>query len=154
MPVSLSPNENTSVVIDANHFIYGLAPGITRAVFESEYMSISGDGRLEYSQTESGLFGTGTQVRLIDNLTDELLGTYTLVIFGDINGDGNIDSSDAGAITDYENFIFLLEPADNAAALKSVDLNGDGNIDTSDAGLIVDVENFLLTVDQTTGLVY
>jgi len=154
VPVSLSPNENTSAVIDANHFIYGLAPGITRAVFESEYMSISGDGRLEYSHTESGLFGTGTQVRLIDNLTDELLGTYTLVIFGDINGDGNIDSSDAGAITDYENFIFLLEPADNAASLMSADLNGDGNIDTSDAGLIVDVENFLLTVDQTTGLVY
>ena len=153
VPVSLSASENTSAVIDANHFIYGIVPGITRAVFESEYMSVSGDGRLEYSQTESGSFGTGTQLRLIDNLTGELLETYTLVIFGDVNGDGNITGLDAGMLVNMENYIAAFDPIIDAAQIKAADVNGDGNINGMDTGILVDVENYTRTIDQTTGLV-
>ncbi len=65
---------------------------------------------------------------------------------------GNIDTSDAGIIIDYENFLIFWDQPDDALYLKAADLNGDGNIDTADAGIIVDFENFLLTINQTTGL--
>ncbi|HPS56267.1 MAG TPA: dockerin type I domain-containing protein, partial [Sedimentisphaerales bacterium] len=83
---------------------------------------------------------------------EDIVDSYTLVLFGDLNGDGNVDTADAGLIVDYENFLVEWDPAQDAAYLKAADLNGDGNVDTADAGLIVDVENFLLTIDQTTGL--
>ena len=78
--------------------------------------------------------------------------TYTVLIYGDVNGDGNIDSGDAGLIVDYENFFITWDPAADAALYKAADLNGDGNIDSGDAGLIVDAENFMLTINQVTGL--
>lgn len=97
-----------------------------------------------------GGLGTGTTVNA--TLGGDTVESYTLIIFGDLNGDSNIDSSDAGCIVDYENFLLNWDPVFESARLFAADVNGDGNIDSSDAGIIVDVENFLLTIDQTTGL--
>jgi len=129
-----------------NRFVYNLTPGI--AALDGYFLAADGYAE-EYLPTANGL-GTGTQVRV--KLGGNLIESYTLILFGDVNGDGNIDTADAGSIVDYENFLIEWDLAEDAAVLKAADLNGDGNVDTVDAGLIVDVENFLLTVDQTTGL--
>lgn len=100
---------------------------------------------------EGSTVGTGCVVQLLNN-AGTLLDEKIIEVYGDVNGDGNIDTSDAGLIVDYENFLIDWDPLVDDAYLTAADLNGDGNVDTSDAGLIVDVENFLLTVDQTTGL--
>lgn len=95
--------------------------------------------------------GTGTLIRLMYKDGTEV-DAKTFVVFGDVNSDSNIDTGDAGIITDYENFLITWDPVTDSAFLRAADLNADGNIDTADAALIVDVENFLLTVDQSTGL--
>ncbi len=154
VPVSLVANENEAAVIEVQTgYIYGLEPGVTKTVFENSYISISGDGRFEYTMPESGSFGTGTQVRLIDNVTGETLNTYTLVIYGDVNGDGSIDGIDAGRIVDYENYMVVWNSITDAAYIKAGDLNGDGQVDGIDAGITVDAENYIVTINQSIGLV-
>jgi len=139
----------TTVVNEQKAFIYGLTPGISRQVLADEYILVLGDGRLEFSRD---IIGTGTEVTLISNITNEAVAVYTVVIYGDLNGDGNIDSGDAGKIIDYENFRFSWNMNSDAAYLQAGDLNGDGNIDSGDAGITVDSENFFISIDQITGL--
>ena len=75
---------------------------------------------------DSGKVGTGTRVNLENGEA------ITLVIFGDVTGEGNINSRDTKAIldelSDKEN---LTEPFFTAA-----DINSDGEITTKDALLI------------------
>jgi len=88
-------------------------------------------------------------VQLVNNANEEIVASYTIVIFGDVNGDGNIDSADADILVDVENWI-VEWPAGSENYLAG-DINGDGNIDSGDAGILVDVENFWRTINQTTG---
>ena len=88
---------------------------------------------------------------MIDNITGEIIDTYSIIIFGDLNGEGNIDSMDAGIAVDIENGFTDWTPADNAAQYLAGDINLDGNIDGLDAGLMVDCENNLMNIDQVTG---
>lgn len=151
-PVAITARNGSTTVINGEYkFIYGLAPGITQSVFENAYIELTGNARLEYS-TFNGGFGSGTIVYVIDNDTQAILESYRIVIFGDVNGDGNADSIDAGLMIDFENYILEFDAATGAALRKAADLNGDGNIDSTDAGIAVDAENFLVTIDQATGL--
>ena len=148
---ALAARAGSTTVIDAqNAAVCGLAPGLAKTAFESAFVSVAGNGRLEYSP-DTGVLGTGIVVNVIDNITGLAVQTFTIVIYGDVNGDGNIDTGDAGTIVDYENFLIDWNPAADAALLKAADVNGDGNVDTADAGIIVDCENFLLTISQITG---
>lgn len=143
----LTSKSGSACVVDRhNGFIYGLDPGIQSL---ADYAQVAPGYEMEYEPTVGG-FGTGTQVHA--TLGGNAIESYYLIIFGDVNGDGNIDTTDAVLIVDYDNFLIDWDPARDAAMLKAADLNGDGNIDTADAGLIVDVENFLLTINQTTGM--
>lgn len=145
--VILTSKDGSTCVIDyTNELIYGLSPGIQSM---EDYAQAALGYAMQYVPSANG-FGTGTQVRVVSG--DVLAERYTLIIFGDVNGDGNIDTSDAGNIVDYENFLISWDTAADSAYLAAADLNSDGNVDSADAGLVIDVENFLLTVDQTTGL--
>jgi len=147
----LTASDNPTFVADSvNNFIYGINAGTTKAFFESSLQLASGT-KLEYIP-DNGTLNTGTVVNLIDTATNQILESYTIVVFGDVNGDGNIDSIDAGIITDVENYITAWNPATDAALYKAGDLNGDGNVDSIDAGIAVDAQNYVVTIDQTTGL--
>ena len=151
-PIAITPQNGASTVIDdEDGFIYGLVPRISESEFESTYIGLSGNARLEYTSM-NGSFGTGTLVELIDNDTQAIVGSYHIVIFGDVNGDGNIDSIDAGLMIDFENYLVEYDIATDAVLLKAADLNDDDNIDNLDAGIAVDAENFLSTINQVTGL--
>lgn len=147
----LTQIDSTTVINHENGYIYGLQAGVTKAHFENNLVQLQGYARLEYS-TISDTLCTGTKVNLVSSLTDEIVQSYTVLLFGDVNGDGNIDSIDAGTMVDYENYMFSWDPTSDTAYLKAGDLNGDGNVDSIDAGIAVDAENYLVTIDQTTGL--
>jgi len=137
------PAENSTCKVDTeNKIIYGLATGLTSLGGFVE--SING-----FLLSYTGTIGTGTRVNV--STGGWVIDSYKTLIFGDINGDGNIDTGDAGIIVDYENFLITWDPAADAALLKAADVNGDGNVDTADAGIIVDCENFLLSISQVTG---
>jgi len=148
IPLNLETADGSSTVIDnQNGYIYGLQTGINVIDFENQFVRINGNGRLNYLVGSS--FGTGTVVQLVNNANEEIVASYTIVIFGDVNGDGNIDSADADILVDVENWI-VEWPAGSENYLAG-DINGDGNIDSGDAGILVDVENFWRTINQTTG---
>jgi hypothetical protein len=101
--------------------------------------------------SDTGTAGTGTRIQLLNN-SGTVLDELKIVIYGDVNGDGNIDSIDAGNIVDYQNYMITWNPVTDAALYKAGDLNGDGNVDSIDAGLAVDAQNYMVTIDQSTGL--
>ena len=79
-------------------YIYGLRQKLKVADLTSEYLTVEGDGRLEVTATKYNRCGTGTQVDVIDNVTDEVVETYYIIIFGDINGDSAVDAADVSAV--------------------------------------------------------
>ncbi|NLX92990.1 MAG: hypothetical protein GXZ02_03840 [Clostridiales bacterium] len=129
---------------DAQGFIYGLTAGITVAGFE-EVAQVPDNYSMAYS---TNILGTGTQVNIIDDTTGTTVATYTIIIFGDVNGDGCIDSIDAGILVDHENHTITWDTLIDAAYIKAGDLNGDYNMDSIDASIIVDAENYIATIDQ------
>ena len=90
-------------------------------------------------------------VNLINIATNKIENSFTVVIFGDVNGDSNIDSIDAGLMVDHENYMVTWDKVTDAAKYKAGDLNGDGNVDIIDAGIAVDYQNYMVNINQTTG---
>lgn len=58
------------------------------------------------------------------------------IIYGDVNGDGLVDATDAGLVLQYFVGNITEFPA-GANGLIAANVNGDGNIDATDAGLIL-----------------
>ncbi len=144
--------EGSGCVIDReNMMIYGLEANLTQESFESDFVRVVGDGTLQIS-SDSGIFGTGTVVEVYNNLTSTVMETYTVVVFGDVNGDGAVDTNDEGWIIDLSNYKYTaLDPAGDAAVIKAGDLFRDGVFDENDACIIMDVLNGSRTIIQSTG---
>lgn len=74
-------------------YIYGVEPEASETV--DAIFEVVGDGYMTVVANEAGSeAGTGTVVEVYDN-SDNLVASYVLVIFGDVNGDGFIDAYDA-----------------------------------------------------------
>lgn len=116
----VSPKAGKDTVIDdENGFIYGLDFGIKSL---DSYITVA-DG---YTYSCTG-FGTGGKVNVFNG--SALVKTYEIVIFGDVNGDGWADGTDAVLINCYAGG--LLTQGDDAFSLAA-DCNRDGQIDTLD----------------------
>lgn len=134
------PVDGSTTVIDENRgFIYGLTEGVFNL---DDYVNAFG-GELVYHPTEAG-FGTGTTVDFV--VGGEVVSTYTIVIFGDISGDGVIDAFDQTFLTSVTNF--EAEIAMGSAHELAGDVNGDGVVDAFDLSIITSSVNFELTIDQ------
>ena len=78
-------------------YIYGVEPESAEDVYA--VFEVIGDGELEIIANDAGCeAGTGTIVNVLD-IDGNVVESYVLVIFGDVNGDGAIDTSDS---TDIE----------------------------------------------------
>ncbi|MBQ7541524.1 MAG: InlB B-repeat-containing protein [Clostridia bacterium] len=139
--------EGQSTVIDRDrNYIYGLKLGITRAELTEEFLGVHGNGRLEI--ISSGAIGTGTVVQLIGVASNKVLETYEIVIFGDLNGDGVINSTDT---TDARMMRARLKSAvfDNPYTFAA-DVIEDNNINSSDETSIRMLAARIATIDQAT----
>ncbi|MBO5869856.1 MAG: dockerin type I repeat-containing protein, partial [Clostridia bacterium] len=113
-------------------YIFGISAGtkvvqLIYGITEGEYRKVYKDG-VELSYNE--LAGTGVTVKIFEGET--VIATYTLVISGDINGDGKIDSTDYLLIKRAAFGTFTLTEAMNFAG----DINEDGFINSVDYLLI------------------
>ncbi|MEI6580038.1 MAG: InlB B-repeat-containing protein, partial [Eubacteriales bacterium] len=149
-PILVAQIGATTVIDYTNNYIFGLEAGIKQADFESLFVKTIGNARIEIT-TLAGDFGTGTIVKLVSNLTGLVIKTYQIVVYGDVNGDGNIDGIDAGVLIDYENGKTAWNPIADAAFIKAGDVNDDGNVDSLDAGMTIDFQNKKINIDQTPG---
>ncbi len=138
-----------NTVIDwQNYFIYGFE---TAPVTLDGLIAKSSAATLQMLPAQGMVNGTGTVINVIvDGLVTE---TYTIVIYGDVNGDGVIDTADSDTIVDIGNYALpQWDPVTDAAFIKACDLFRDGVIDENDCAVLTDVQNYALTLDQRTGV--
>ena len=163
VPVTLIPKAGSTTVIDRdNMVIYGLQERMSEATYNT-YLDVEGDGHFTVTATANG-FGTGTRIKLYDNVTGELLETYYVVIFGDLNGDSSVNAVDysiaideALYVTDWSCKQIYVDGVrtDNANykvyMAMAADLNGDGKVNSSDASDINGRALLRNDIDQVTG---
>ena len=144
MDIRLIVPEGKTTIIDAErHYIYGLKLSMSRDELMNEYLGVIGNGRIEIS---TGDVGTGMTVELYSNDTDNLLETYEVVIFGDVNGDGEINSTDVTTIRMMNAGLIDVDPVD--AYVFAADLNADNNVNSSDVTLVRIINAGLSQYDQ------
>ena len=139
----LMPKEGTSIVIDySNKYIYGIDAGIQSIkpyVYTDEGYTIS-------EITAKQGFGTSAKVNLM--LENDMVETYTVVLFGDVNGDGWYDGQDAVLVNMIANGMLTREQVGEAVWMAA-DCNHDGVIDQGDVDLLNRAGLLLSKVDQT-----
>jgi len=134
-------------------YVYGLTDILKDTVLLAEYIDVQGDGRIEliYSDRASGgtqapWTGTGTIINVYDNVTGELAESFTIIIYGDLNGDSYITATDV-SILDAEviGLTHWSVDFDDTYApyrIKAADLGGaDGVLSARDVAV---VDNFVL----------
>ena len=135
-----------STTIIKNGYIYGLATGMSKTAFQNNFVTYE-NVKLTYSGNKGRYLGTGTTVTVTSTITNEVIGTYTLVIYGDINGDGSITILDSALLSSSLKKIVTLTSAQKMAA----NLNGDRYVNVVDNTLLNNVINKTATINQRTG---
>ena len=86
---------------DSRWYVYGLEEILTLNSLLTYFIDVSGDGRIEVTKiTDFSCYGTGTIIDVYDNVTGELVESFRIVIFGDLNGDSYINGIDLSIMTD------------------------------------------------------
>ena len=142
--LDVNPAEDTATVIDKeNKIIYGIPSGLDRYEFRENYLSVCDD---VYVKTNTEVVGTGTIVSFMNE--DIPLAQYTVLIFGDVNGDGWYDGTDAVLVSCLANGMLTKDDV-REAVYMAADCNHDGVIDQLDVELLNQAGTLLANVDQT-----
>lgn len=112
----------TTGVIDAeNKYVYGVTPGDAATL----YFEATNGGSVKMAVNDADCdFGTGATLQLLAADGNTVLDTYTLIIFGDVNGDGSITGVDATKLDQYSSGATSVL---SGAALIAADVNADGS---------------------------
>ena len=141
--ITLAVINGSGAVITNDKFIYGLAAGLDSI---EGYVTASADG-CEVKVTKSGdKIGTGTLVEIYKD--GYLVDAYTVVIFGDVDGDGWYDAQDAYIVSLITNGLLTREQTGESKYLAA-DCNHDGVIDGADIEILQNAGLLLGDVDQS-----
>lgn len=123
----VAKDDMPTVIDSTNKYIYGITPGDN----VEDYIKVN-NGSFELVANASGVTnGTGATVN-VKNASGTVVDTYTVIIFGDVNGDGEVTVADSGVI---KNATVGGEIAGSANAFAS-DVNGDDSVTAADSGVI------------------
>ena len=140
----LTAKSGTSTVIDTDKgFIYGLRFDMTPDDLD-DYLAVQGGS---YRVISGAYLGTGSVVEVLDT-QGSVVATYSVVIFGDVDGDGVATSDDIRAIKGHMNGADVLPP--DSSYLLAADVDGDGSVDLMDSLAIKSILNGSATIDQAT----
>ena len=141
--ITLVSISGSGAVITKDNLVYGLAAGLDSI---DGYVAASADG-CEVKVTKSGdKIGTGTLVEIYKD--GYLVDAYTVVIFGDVDGDGWYDAQDAYIVSLITNGLLTREQTGEAKYLAA-DCNHDGVIDGADIEILQNAGLLLGDVDQS-----
>lgn len=136
--------DKVSTCNDGVGFVYGIASHEGETI--SDYLTTPA-GSIQVVANDQGNESTGALIQLLDD-GGNVVETYIFVLFGDVNGDGAIDSTD---VTDIESVAMYLNTdnyADDGTAWSiAADTNGDSSIDSTD---VTDVEGVAMYTVSTT----
>ncbi|MBQ7580695.1 MAG: S8 family serine peptidase [Clostridia bacterium] len=119
-----SKGDSGTVIDEERGVIYGVEEGVQSL---ENYVETVGC-EIEYVPTENG-FGTGTTVNLVSD--GEVIKSYKLVIFGDVDGDGYCDGCDYVLMSLYINWQYTFDDC----CLLAADITNDGYVDAFDLSL-------------------
>lgn len=140
------PAQGSSTVINrTNNYIYG----VSSSTLSIENIISIKSGYSVVCVPVQNTLGTGTKVNVY--FEGNIVESYTIIIFGDVTGDGNIGSPDADRIIDYTNWVYEWDATADGAYLRAADVNGDGVVDAVDADIIIEYENWRMSINQATG---
>ena len=135
--------KNGAVVDHPMRIIYGLNCGLESL---QDYVYTNDENSFKSSSDNLGIWGTGSVIQLLKN--EEMLEEYTIVIFGDVNGDGWYDGQDAVTVSMIAGGMLTREQVGEAVWMAA-DCNHDGVIDQADVELLNQAGVLLSNVDQT-----
>ena len=123
-----------TVIDNINKYIYGITAGDS----VEHYIQVN-NGSFELVANSLGYTnGTGATVK-VKNTSGTVVDTYTVIIFGDVNGDSGVSAQDYLSVIDTTQGISMDEIATFAA-----NVDGDDNISAQD---------YLAMIDATQGVV-
>lgn len=130
---------DTTGYIDAERkYVYGVKAGDEATA----YFEATNGGSIEMVANEAGVTnGTGALLQL-KGADGAVIETYTLIIFGDVNGDGKVNSTDAVSV---KRASVLLASLDEPDVFFAADVNGDGKVNSTDAVTVKRVSVLLAT---------
>ena len=126
------PASNSSVTVDYdNSRILGITAGSSNIL--SLVTAVSG---FDVTWDEDTTYiATGSKVSVyVNSNANDVVATYTAVVKGDVDGDGEITSDDIWTIQDHVDEFVLIESG--TLAYLAADVNGDGEITNVDLALI------------------
>jgi len=138
-PIPPAPVMQTALTIEG-HYIYGFPENLPQVgnptcwsdSMLSEYFTATNDGVFRLVHPEGmPLTGTGTKLQLWNSSETRMYGEYTLIIFGDLDGNFVIDYDDWAALKTFYGPVDMENPFSFAA-----DVNNDGVIDERDLGSV------------------
>ncbi len=136
---------STTIIDDIHHVIYGLKDRITESEFFKDFVDVIGEDA--NVTVESGVgFGTGTKVTLFAGTT--FVKEYTIIVYGDLDGDGVSDGMDVQLARMLE-MGFLSKAQVGYAVAEAADCDHDGRITENDIQLIANAGIKPSVIDQT-----
>lgn len=139
---TIMPRENTNTIINRNSkTIYGLETNIKDI---NDFVDCS---KVETSiiSSEQG-FGTGTAINIIRN--GAVVETYSVIVFGDVNGDSLCDGADAVIVSCLSSGMLTKGDVSEEVWIAA-DCNHDGVINDDDIELLKNVGVFIGEIAQT-----
>lgn len=123
---------------DGSFILTGVAPD-----FDPEALFDLTNCTVEVIENDSGIYSTGAIIEIYGDVSGDLLATYEVAVFSDVNGDGGTDSMDVTALL---NFIGGSVVASNSASIAG-DITLDETIDSMDVSGILSVIGGSVVVD-------
>lgn len=90
-------------------------------------------GSVEVVANEDGNMSTGATILLKDD-SGKVVATYVFIYFGDVNGDGSVDITDAAMVEAHVQWVETID--EDTAAYYASDVNYDAVIDITDSAAI------------------
>lgn len=141
--INFVPKADSECIIDDDlNYIYGISERITAASFLNNYIDYSGC-TVDVEPSSGKYIGTGSKITLYDS-NDAVQNEYNIILFGDIDGNGIINSSDLREIRSE-----IIDPHLDDISKTACNLNGDQRINLTDAGIISRYIVGLSSIDQT-----
>jgi hypothetical protein len=143
---------------DFDGFILGVGAGM----FEEDVYEIFPEDNLsnchvEVTMTDEDGYSTGSILTIVSDADDSVLATYVLVLRGDMNGDGEYDTTDVGLCAGAASGLIdvLYEPT-NAYLAVAADVSSNGaqfDVSGTSVGSLQQAASFSADIDQETGTV-
>lgn len=139
----LAPADGSTTVVETKkRIVYGLADELTLDSFKTDYAQVIGTGTIT---CEDSVLGTGSVIKVMDGATCRL--EYTVVIYGDIDGNGTTDANDSFLVSMISKGMLSLDKL-NEYEKMAADPNHDGVINATDATLLSDAALLKEVVNQ------